>query len=125
MKIAAIIARILMGLLFLFASITYFFVSFKQPEVTGSVKAFNEGIKASVYLMPLVKSIELLCGISFVTGRFVTLASVLISPIIVNIVLFHSFLDPQHLAAPIFLLLANSFLIYTNRSHYKNLFVAK
>jgi len=125
MKIAAIIVRILMGLLFLFASITYFFVSFKQPEMTGAVKAFNEGMKAAVYMMPLVKAIELLCGISFVTGRFVTFASVLISPIIVNIFLFHAFLDPKNLGAAIFLVLANSFLIYVNRKNYKSLFVAK
>lgn len=121
MRIATIILRSLMGLLFLFASITYFFNLITPPPVAGAMKVFNDGLIASVYILPTVKVIELACGIAFLSGRFVTLASILISPIIVNIVLIHAFLDPKGLPIAIFLVLANLFVAYSNRQSYKPL----
>lgn len=124
MKIATITLRSLMGLLFLFASIAYFFKLITPPPLTGAMKVFNDGLVSSVYLIPTSKIIELLCGLAFLSGRFVPLATVLISPIIINIVLIHSFLDPKGLPVALFLLVANSFLAYVNRESYMPLFRA-
>jgi putative oxidoreductase len=124
MKIAAIIARTLMGLLFLFASITYFFKLITPPPAEGAMKIFGDGLEASVYILPTVKVIELLCGLAFVTGRFVPLASILIAPIIVNIFLVHTFLDMNGLPVAAFLVLANIFIAYFHRDSYKPLFRA-
>ena len=121
MKIALIIVRSLMGLLFLFASVTYFFNLITPPEPTGALKIFNDGLKASIYLMPTVKVIELLCGIAFLSGKFIPLAAVLISPIIVNIFFVNAFLAPEGLPVAIFLVLANVFVIYNYRESYKSL----
>jgi putative oxidoreductase len=121
MKIALIIVRSLMGLLFLFSSITFLFKLITPPEPTGAMKIFSDGLAASVYLMPTVKIIELICGLAFLSGRFVPLAAVLIFPIIVNIFFVHAFLGPQGLPLAIFLVLANSFVIYNHRESYKPL----
>jgi len=125
MKIAVIIVRILMGLMFAFASIAYFFKLMKEPEVTGSVKIFNDGILASIYLMPTVKVFELICAIAFLSGRFVPLATVVIFPIILNILLFHSFLEPSGIPIAILLMVGNLFLAYYYRDKYKGLLAAK
>ena len=95
MKTATIIVRVLIGLLLLFASISFFLKLMPEPEVNGNFKAFNMGIIAAKYLMPLAKSIELLCGISFLTGRYVTLANILILPITVNILFINYFMAPE------------------------------
>ena len=121
MKIALIIVRSLMGLLFLFSSITFLFKLITPPEPTGAMKIFSDGLQASVYLMPLAKIVELTCGIAFLSGRFVPLAAVLISPIIVNIFCIHAFLAPEGLPIAIFLVLANSFIAYYHRESYKPL----
>lgn len=125
MKIAMIIVRTLLGLLFLFASIAYFLKLFPEPVLTGDMKIFNDGLTASGYLIPLLKTIELLCGIAFVTGRFVTLAALLIAPIAVNIFCVHAFLDPKGLPIAIFVVAANLFLGWYYRANYKSLFTAK
>ena len=125
MKIAVIIVRMLMGLIFLFGSIVFFFKLMPEPEMQGDVKVFNQGIAASVYLMPLIKVIELLCGIAFITGRFVTLAVIVIFPIIVNILLFHAFLAPEGLPVAVFLFLGDLFLAYAYRNNYVPLLKAK
>jgi uncharacterized membrane protein YphA (DoxX/SURF4 family) len=125
MKIVVIIARVLMGLLFLFASITYLFKLITPPPMTGAMKIFNDGLTASVYMMPTVKVIELLCGLAFVTGFFVPLAAVVITPIIVNIVLVHAFLAPEGLPVAAFLIVALLLIAYYHRDSYRPLFKAK
>lgn len=46
------------------------------------------------------------------TGWYVPLASVVIAPIIINIFLFHLFVDQSGLLVGVLLVLANSFLAY-------------
>jgi putative oxidoreductase len=121
MKIALVIVRSLMGLLFLFSSITFLFRLITPPEPTDTMKTFSDGLAASVYLMPTVKITELICGIAFLSGRFVPIAEVLISPIIVNIIFVHVFLGPEGLPVAIFLVLANSFVAYNHRESYKTI----
>ena len=124
MKWAVIIVRSLMGLLFLFASITFLFKLITPPPPTGAMKTFSDGLEASVYLMPTAKVIELVCGLAFLSGRFVPLATVLIAPIIVNILGVHLFLGHEGLPMAILLVLANAFLAYHHRDSYKPLFKA-
>jgi putative oxidoreductase len=80
---------------------------------------------ASGYLLPVVKGIELLCAIAFLTGRFVPLATVVIFPITLNILLFHGVLAPDSLIVPIGLLLGNLFLAYAYRQHYQPVLSAR
>ena len=120
-RIAVVVVRTLMGLLFLFASITYLFRLITPPPLTGAMKVFNDGLEASVYLLPTVKIVELLCGAAFVLGRFVPLATVVIAPIIVNIFLVHAFLQPQGLPIAVFLVFANAFVAYYHRESYRPL----
>ena len=125
MKTAVIIVRVLMGLLFLFASIVYFLNLFPQPELAGNTKIFMDGVNATGYLMPLIKITELVCGIAFVSGYFVLLATVVIAPIVVNIFFFHAFVDTSGLPVAVFLVLANIFLASAYRDKFKPLSEAK
>ena len=124
MKLAVIIIRTLMGLLFLFASIVVLFNLMPQPEQTGNVKLFMDGMIATGYLLTLIKVTELVCGLAFVTGFFVPLASVVISPIIINIFLFHLFVDQSGMGVSIFLVLANAFVAYSNWDKYRPMLAA-
>jgi len=125
MRIAMIVVRTLMGLLFLFASVSYFLNLVPKPDLSGTVKTFNEGLESVGYFMPLLKTVELLCGLAFVVGRFVPLATILIAPIIVNIFCFHAFVDRTGLPVAIFLVLANGFVAYYYRKSYAEVLKAK
>ncbi len=124
MKITVILVRSLMGLLFLFASITYLFKLITPPPPIGAMKVFSDGLEASRYLMPTVKVLELVCGLAFLSGRFVPLATVVMAPIIINILLVHAFLGPEGLPIAVFLVLANGLLAYHHRDSFKPLFKA-
>lgn len=125
MRIAMIVVRTLMGLLFLFASIVVLFHLVQKPELTGVVRTFNEGLESVGYFMPLLKVTELVCGLAFVSGLYVPLATVVIAPIIVNIFFFHAFIDRSGLPVAIFLVLANAFVAYYHRKSYVGLLEAR
>ena len=124
MKIAFIIFRVLLGLLFLFASISYFFNLIPEPIQTGNIKLFSDGMKASGYLMPLVKSIELIVGLVYLSGKFMKIANLMLLPISINILLINLFMMPEGTPIALLLFLGNVLFIYKNWESYKDLFVA-
>lgn len=129
MKIAMIIVRTLVGLLFIFSSVLYFLMVMgvvPMPEIpAGQLKTFNEGLAASGYFFTLLKVTEFVCGLLLVTGRFVPLALVILSPIIINILMVHTFLDRSTLPVAIILVLANIFLAYCYRDAFTALLTSK
>lgn len=125
MKIAVIIVRVLMGLLFVFGSVAFFLKLGGEPQLEGNMKTFFEGLVASGYFLSLLKITELVCGIALIAGRFVPLALVILAPIVINILFVHIFLERSGLPVAIFLVLANLFLAYANWDKFKPLLAAK
>ena len=121
MKIAYIIVRSLMGLLFIFSSVAFFLKLGGEPQLEGNMKTYMDGLNASIYFLPFLKITELVCGIALVAGRFVPLTCIILAPIIINILLVHIFLDRTGLPVAISLVLANSFLAFYHRDKYKPL----
>ncbi|HNP33399.1 MAG TPA: DoxX family protein [Flavobacterium sp.] len=122
MKIFTIVVRVLIGAFLLFASISFFLHKAPETEVTGNFKAFQLGLVASTYLMPLAKAVELLSGLSYVTGKYVTLANIVVLPVTLNILLINYFMSPATLPIAIALFAANIFLIYRYWHNYKTVF---
>ena len=125
MKTVTIIIRTLIGLLLLIVAIGYFLKLMPEPVTNGDFKAFNVGVVSSEYIMPAAKFIELLCGLAFIFDLYVTLASILILPIILNILFLDYYLTPEAMPIAIFLFLGNFFLIYKHWDNYKSLFSRK
>ncbi|MEI7508512.1 MAG: DoxX family membrane protein [Flavobacterium sp.] len=122
MKIATIIVRILVGAFMLFASITYFFNLVPEPSFTGDMKTFTEGLSVSKYLMPLAKTVELIAGLTIISGKFMKIGAVILVPVTLNILLINIFLIPEGIPIAATLFLGNIFLIYSNWNSYKYLF---
>lgn len=125
MKIATIVVRILLGALYAFSAITVLFELGPTPEMEGRMATFFEGMAASGYLMTMVKITELVCGIALISGFFVPLATVVIFPISLNILMTHLFVAPEGMPVAIFVILANLFLAYRYMDHYRPMLVPK
>lgn len=122
-NIARHIARTLLGLLFVFASATYFLnLVPPQPELPGAAGAFNNGLVAAGYFMPLLKGTELICGLLLLANRFVPLALVVLAPIVVNIVAVHAFLMPEGLVMAIIVAAFELGLAWAHRKSFAPLF---
>lgn len=120
-----IVVRTLMGAFLLFASIAYFFELVKPTTAPPDAAiVYNKGI-AVAHLLTIVKSIELICGLMLITGRFAALATIVIFPITVNIVIFHAYADPANIGGGILLLVLNLFMAYYYRKNYAPIFQMK
>lgn len=132
--ITVIILRTLMGLLLVFGAAAYFaalalphsqLAAAMNPPLSGDMKTFNDGLMASHYVMPIVKGLELVCGLAFVTGRFVPLAALLLAPILVNILAIGLILNHETLVIALFVTVVNALVAYYHRDRYAGLFKAK
>ena len=122
MKIAILIFRILLGAFMVFASIAYFFELVEAEAPTGNLLTFMNGIMASKYLLPLAKAVELIVGLSLLSGKFIKIALLALLPISINIFLIHTVTQISEVPVAIFVLGANLFLIYAHWDSYKGLF---
>lgn len=125
MKITFIIARVLLGALYVFASLNYFFQLTPQPSAEGAALTFGMGLMAAGYFMPFLKIIELLCGIALISGQYVSLAAVVIFPVTVNILLFHAFLAPATVVMAVVMLALNLFIAWKYRGNYSTVFARR
>jgi putative oxidoreductase len=96
MKIADLIARILLGLMFLVFGLNGFHDFLHMPMPTGLAGQYMGALFVSHYLL-FVFVVEVIGGLLLLSGQYVPLALVLLGPVIVNILLFHSTMAPAGL----------------------------
>jgi putative oxidoreductase len=87
-------ARILLGLIFVVFGLNYFLQFLPMPPIQGPAATFFGGLIASGYVLQTVKVVEVIAGALLLGNRFVPLALTLLSPIIINIVAFHTVTAP-------------------------------
>jgi putative oxidoreductase len=92
MKIAIIIVRILLGLMFVvFGSNAFLhFIPMQLPP--GQAGAFTMALFSSGYFYAIAV-LQIAGGLVLLSGRYIALGLMLLGPVIVNIVLFHICLD--------------------------------
>ena len=96
MKITALVARYLLGLIFLVFGLNGFLHFIPMPPPTGVAGQFMGALFVSHYLVPIFL-IQVVGGILLLANRFVPLALALLAPVVVNIVLFHALMAPEGL----------------------------
>jgi putative oxidoreductase len=97
MKIAALVARILLGLTFVVCGGNGLHPFLPQPPLPeGLARQFVVAISQSHYaLVPF--AVQFIGGILLLINRYVPLALTILGPVIVNILCFHIFLLPTGL----------------------------
>jgi len=96
MKIVVIIARVLLGLMFVVFGLNGFLQFMKMPPPEGLAGDFIKAMFVSHYFY-VVSALQVAGGLLLLVGRFVPLGLTLLGPVIVNILLFHIFLEPKGL----------------------------
>jgi putative oxidoreductase len=101
MKIAVLIARILLGLIFLVFGLNGFLNFLHAPMPTGPAGQYMAVMGGTLY-MQFVFLVQIVGGVLLLSGQFIPLALVLLGPVIVNILLFHITLLPTGLPPGLF-----------------------
>ena len=97
MKVAATIARYLLGLTFTVFGLNGFFHFIHQPYPANPLALQYMTVMSATHYFVLVFLIQLIAGLLLLAGRFVPLALSLLAPILVNILLYHGLMDPAGL----------------------------
>ncbi len=97
MKIAATIARYLLGAIFLFFGSNLFLNFLPMPPPSpGPLGQFNIALATSHYIYAIA-AFQVVPGILLLINRYVPLALALLAPMIVNICLIHILMAPSGL----------------------------
>jgi uncharacterized membrane protein YphA (DoxX/SURF4 family) len=115
-------ARLTLGLIFTVFGLNGFLHFIPQPPTTAEAGAFGAALAATGYMFPLIKVTEIIAGVLLLAGRAVPFALTLLAPVVVNIVLFHLFLDPAGSALGLLTLALGLYLAWTERAAYAPLF---
>jgi hypothetical protein len=83
---------------------------------------FMESLNSTGYVLYVVASLELLIGGLLLFKKWVPFALVLLAPIVVNILLFHLFLDVSGMFVAVLMLAITGVLIYKYWKSYSSLF---
>jgi putative oxidoreductase len=125
-KIYSYAARMFLGIVLVSAVLVRVFA----PQLAASAnfppaaQAWLDVMKATGYLQTLLYLTEFIGGMALLMGIFVPFALILLAPIILNIALFHAFLDPRVVRIEIVLLMlgAHLLLVYAYRRSFMPLF---
>jgi putative oxidoreductase len=118
MKIATVIARVLLGLVFVVfgSNIFLHFIPMPPPPATLAGD-FTKALVESHYIY-VVGLLQVVGGLLVLIGYYVPLGLTLLGPVIVNIVLVHIFLDPSGLPMAIIISLLFIFLVWRYRDAF-------
>jgi putative oxidoreductase len=119
MKILTIIVRILLGLLFVVFGSNAFLHFLPMPPMSGPSGDFITAMYVTGYLHA-VAALQVIGGALLIIG-YVPLGLVVLGPIIVNIALFHIFMDRSGLPMAVVITLLSVFLIWQYRPAFAGL----
>jgi putative oxidoreductase len=125
MKIVVLIARILLGLVFLVFGLNGFLLFIPMgPMPTGLAGQFITVLFQSHYVL-VVSALQIAGGVLLLVNRYVPLGLTILGPIIVNILCYHLLLNHMGLGLAIVVAILWGIIAFHHRQSFAGLFVQK
>jgi putative oxidoreductase len=124
MKIAALIARILLGLAFLVFGMNGFLNFIPGSMPAGLAGQFVGALVQSHYMF-VISGLQVVGGALLLANRFVPLALTVLGPIVVNIFFFHLLIFRQGAPGATVVVILWSIVAFRYRQAFSGLFVQK
>jgi putative oxidoreductase len=125
MKIVTLIARLLLGLIFVVLGLNGFlnFLSM-GPLPSGLAGQFILALVLSHYFW-VIAALQIAGGALMLLGRFVPLGLVLLGPVIVNIVLYHVFMNHSGAGLAAVVVILWAIVFYSYRQNFAGIFAQR
>jgi putative oxidoreductase len=124
MKIVALIARFLLGLIFVFFGSNLVRPFLPMPPPVGLAGQFATAMFVSHYIF-FVGAVQVIGGLLLLINRYVPLALVLLGPVIANILLFHSLMAPSGLPLALVVFILWCVLAWQARRNFAGIFAQR
>jgi putative oxidoreductase len=125
MRIVTLIARLLLGLIFFVFGLNGF-LNFLDtgPMPQGLAGQFIGALIQSHYFW-VIGALQVIGGALLLVNRFVPLALVLLGPVIVNIILYHVFLNRTGIVMAIVVVILWFVVYYAQRQYFSGIFTQR
>jgi putative oxidoreductase len=118
MKILTIIARVLLGLIFVFFGSNAFLHFLPMPPLPQGVAGeYLHAFFASGYVY-VIGAFQVIGGLLLLIGRFVPLGLTILGAVIVNIWAFHLLMAPEGLPPAVVVTILELFLVWSYRDRF-------
>ena len=124
-RFAPTASRILLGLTFFVMGLNGFLQFLPQPPPPEKAMAFMGALAMTGYMFPLIMGVQVIGGALLLSNRFVPLALAILAPIVVNILLLHTFLAPAGLPVALLVLGLEVFTAWSYRNAYASMLHAR
>jgi len=125
MKIVNLVARLLLGLISVVFGLNGFLNFLNMgPLPSGFAGQFIIALAASHYFW-VIAGLQVVGGVLLLVNRFVPLALVLLGPVIVNILLYHAFLNRSGAQLAILVTILWFIVFYGHRKYFSGIFVQR
>ena len=110
--------QFLLGLFLVVVGLNKFIGFMAMPAMPETAGKFMEALAVTGYMLPMVGIVEILCGALLLIRKWSALALLLLTPLSVNLILFHLFLAPAQIGMALFVAAANVYLLLTYKATY-------
>ena len=125
MKIVVVVARILLGLIFVVFGLNGFFFFFPPPPTLPPLMIeFNHAALASHFTW-LPMTVQVVAGLMLLANRYVPLALVLLAAVLANILMVHITMFPIGIPPAIVATILWFIVAWPMRAHFAPLFAQK
>jgi putative oxidoreductase len=125
MKIVTLIARLLLGLIFVVFGLNGFLNFINMGPMPSGLAGQFIGALAQSHYFWVVAGLQVAGGALLLVNRFVPLALVLLGPVIVNIILYHVFLNPSGAGLAIVVVILWGIVFYSHRQYFSSIFAQR
>jgi len=119
-----VVIRYLLGAMLLVFGLNGFLQFMPMPPLTPEAGEFMGALVKTDYIMPFISVVKIVCGILLLSNKYVSLALVLVFPVLLNAFLFHLILDIGGIAGALFAIAMNIYLFFVNKENYSSLLKA-
>jgi len=121
MRTASVIARYLVGVIFLVIGLNGFLNFLPFPPPGGVAAQFMGALYVSHYLW-VIFAFQVVAGVLLLVNRYVPLAVAVLAPVIVNILVFHATMAPSGLPLALVVALLWALIFVDVRPAFSGLF---
>lgn len=125
MKITAIIARILLGLIFVFFGANGLHPFLPNPGLPPGLAGQFVGVFFASNWVYVIASLQVIGGLLLLLNRYAVLGLTILGPIIFNILTFHVLMQPKSIGLGLVATVLWFILFFRYRQHFAGIFVQR
>lgn len=118
------VIRYLFGAGMTFFGVANLFQLMPPHTFPGNAGILMTAFADSGYILPAVGLTQVVLGIALIGNRFIPLALLLFAPVVVNVILFHVFMDMASMVMALPVVAVTAYLFFYNRSAFSQLLKA-